>query len=66
MPTAADHGHADERNDDRPGRIPPATERGPDETKPLEPKSRPLGPSGAAMTARLRRIRDKLRQRQRP
>jgi hypothetical protein len=61
MPTATDHGPADELNDERPGRIPPETERGLDE-KPLEPQSRPLGPSRAAMTARLKRIRDKLRQ----
>jgi hypothetical protein len=67
MPTAAEHEPASQFNDERAGRIPPEAECGLDETKPLEPQSRPLGPSRVAMTARLKRIRDKLRQqRQRP
>jgi hypothetical protein len=63
MPTAADHEPADQLNDEpSPARIRHQPAPGLDETKPLGAESRPLGPSRAAMTARLKRIRDKLRQ----
>lgn len=62
MPTAADHGPADQLNDEPPPRrIRHESERG-DESEPLDPRSRPLGSSRVAMTARLKRIREKLRQ----
>jgi hypothetical protein len=65
-PTAADHEPADHLNDEPPpGRIRHEPSPGIDETKPRGAESRPLGPSRAAMTARLKRIRQKLRQQRR-
>jgi hypothetical protein len=58
MPTAADHGPADKPP---PEGIRHEPASGLDETTPLGAESRP-GPLRAAMTARLKRIRHKLRQ----
>jgi hypothetical protein len=63
MPTAADHEPADDLNHKPPPRrVRHEPAPGRDEAEPLGAGDRPLGPSRSGMTARLKRIRRKLRQ----
>jgi hypothetical protein len=62
MPTAADHESDDFNDKPRLRSVPHEPAPGPGEAELLGAESRSLGRSRAGMTARLERIREKLRQ----